>query len=88
MAAITDPAHARRLARAIASDIGLYNEAAIDQAIAEDNLFDALGERFAEGLALYRSRVDASCDVSASQFWHAIIDIVIATRAHIRSPMW
>jgi hypothetical protein len=43
---------ARRLARAIASDLSLYNEEKIVNGITNDNLFDALAEEIEEGRAL------------------------------------
>ena len=88
MALITDPARARRLARAIASDIALYNEAAIDAAIAQDTFFAACEGRLEEGLQLYRSRVDVACDQAATFFWHAVVDVILGSKGHICSPMW
>ena len=52
----TDEA-ARRLARAIASDLSLYNEEKIVQGIQSDDLFATLSEEIEEGRALYKSRV-------------------------------
>ncbi len=48
---------ARRLARAIASDLSLYNEDKIVGGIQNDNLFDSLAEEIEEGRALYKRRV-------------------------------
>ena len=48
---------ARRLARAIASDLSLYNEEKIVRGIEHDNLFQELTEEIEEGRALYKSRV-------------------------------
>ena len=46
MASITKPEKAVRLARAIASDISLYNEERIIEAIENDTFFEALaGDR-------------------------------------------
>ena len=50
MAKLTTPEKANRLARAIASDIAAYNEAAIVRALADDNFFDAMNL----SLKLYR----------------------------------
>ena len=47
---------ARRLARAIASDLSLYNEEKIVQGIQTDDLFNVLAEEIEEGRALYKSR--------------------------------
>ena len=48
---------AMRLARAIASDISLYNEQKITKGIEQDNLFEVLKEELEEGRELYKSRV-------------------------------
>ena len=48
---------ARRLARAIASDLSLYNEEKIIRGIESDSLFEELSEEIEEGRALYKSRV-------------------------------
>ena len=48
---------ARRLARAIASDLSLYNEDKIVSGIQNDNLFESLAEEIEEGRALYKRRV-------------------------------
>ena len=48
---------ARRLARAIASDLSLYNEEKILLGVQNDNLFSTLSEEVEEGRALYKSRV-------------------------------
>ena len=58
---------ARRLARAIASDLSLYNEEKILQGIQNDNLFTSLAEEVEEGRALYKSRVPCLA-VPAMQF--------------------
>src|SRR5437870_1825253 len=58
MADLIDNAdRARRLARAIASDLTLYNEAKIVQGIQNDSLFDVMKDEIEEGRALYKSRV-------------------------------
>ena len=48
-----------RLARAICSDISLYNEEKIVKSIEQDTFFDALKDELAEGREHYRSRVAA-----------------------------
>ena len=57
MALIETEEAARRLARAIASDLSLYNEEKIMEGIQNDNLFTALSEELEEGRALFKSRV-------------------------------
>lgn len=78
---------ARRLARAIASDLSLYNEEKIIKGIEGDNLFDALSEEIEEGRALYKSRV-ASTLYQRNLYDRAIVDILVRSKAHVKSTMW
>lgn len=78
---------ARRLARAIASDLSLYNEEKIVQGIQEDNLFETLNEEIEEGRALYKNRV--SPQLYQKNFYdRALVDILIKSRGHIKSKLW
>ena len=77
----------RRLARAIASDLSLYNEEKIVRGIENDNLFDELAEEIEEGRALYKSRV--SSDLYQKNFYdRALVDILVKSKGHIKSPLW
>jgi len=77
-----------RLARAIASDISLYNEQKIVQGIEQDNLFDVLRDEIEEGRELFRSRVSTEIFSRTNFFDRAIVDIVIKPKGHIRSKIW
>ena len=78
---------ARRLARAIASDLSLYNEEKIVQGIQSDDLFTALSEEIEEGRALYKSRV--SPDLYQKNFYErALVDILVKSKGHIKSKIW
>ena len=78
---------ARRLARAIASDLSLYNEEKIMEGIQNDNLFSVLSEELEEGRALFKSRV--SPDLFAKNFYdRAVIDILVRSKGHVNSKMW
>ena len=78
---------ARRLARAIASDLSLYNEDKIIQGITNDNLFDTLAEEIEEGRALYKRRV--SPDLYWKNYYdRALVDILIKAKGHIKSKIW
>jgi hypothetical protein len=83
-----EKAKAIRLARAIASDISLYNEQKIIKGIEQDNLFDVLKDEIEEGRELYKSRVSAEIFKSTNYFERAIVDIVVRSKAHIRSRIW
>ena len=87
MAVIETDEAARRLARAIASDISLYNEEKVVQGIEKDNLFEVMAEELEEGRALFQSRVTP--DLYAKNFYErAVIDVLIRSKAHVESKMW
>ena len=87
MALIEQDEAARRLARAIASDLSLYNAEKIEKGIAHDTLFDEVEADIEEGRALYNSRVSPA--LYPKNFYdRAIIDLLIRGKGHIRSKMW
>ena len=88
MALIDTPEAALRLARAIASDISLYNEEKIVQGIIEDNLFDVLKGEINEGLDLYKSRVTPEMFESSNFYYRAIVDVLVKSKGHVRSNIW
>ena len=79
---------ATRLARAIASDISLYNEQKIIKGIEQDNLFEILKDEIEEGRELYKSRVTPELYTTTNFFDRAIVDIVIRSKAHVKSKIW
>ncbi|AKQ66686.1 hypothetical protein A176_003598 [Myxococcus hansupus] len=79
---------AMRLARAIASDISLYNEQKIIKGIEQDNLFEVLKEELEEGRELYKSRVSQEIFTKMNFFERAVNDIVLRSKAHVKSKIW
>ncbi len=88
MALIDTDEAAMRLARAIASDISLYNEQKIIQGIQQDNLFESLKDELDEGLQLYKSRVSPSLFEKTNFYYRAVVDIIMKSKAHIKSDIW
>ena len=87
MALIETEEAARRLARAIASDLSLYNEEKIVQGVQGDNLFDVLSDEIEEGRALFKSRV--AQELYAKNFYdRAIVDILVRSKGHVQSKLW
>ena len=87
MALIETEEAARRLARAIASDLSLYNEDKIIEGIQQDTLFTVLSEELEEGRALFQSRVTP--ELYAKNFYdRAVIDILVRSKGHVQSKMW
>jgi hypothetical protein len=87
MALIDNQDVARRLARAIASDLSLYNEDKIIRGIERDTLFDELREEIEEGRALYKSRVKEEL-LEHNFYDRALVDILVRAKGHIKSAMW
>ena len=88
--AITDEerAKAMRVARAIASDISLYNEEKIVKGIQQDNLFDILNDEIEEGRSFYRSKVTPELYKATNFYDRALVDIVVKSKGHIKSKIW
>jgi hypothetical protein len=78
---------ARRLSRAIASDLSLYNEDKILEGLQADNLYDVMDEEIEEGRALFKSRVTP--ELFEKNFYdRAIIDLLIKSKGHIKCKLW
>jgi hypothetical protein len=78
---------ARRLARAIASDLSLYNEDKILEGLQNDNLYETLAAEIEEGAELFRSRVTP--ELFEKNFYdRAIIDLLIKSKGHIKCKLW
>ena len=88
MAVIDTPEKAMRLARAIASDISLYNEDKIKEGIENDTFFDAIAGELEEGRQLYKTRVAPALYEATNFYDRAVVDIIIRSKGHIRSKLW
>ena len=85
---IETPEAANRLARAICSDVALYNEEKVVRGLQQDNFFDVLAEELEEGRALYRSRVAPALYSKTNFYERAIVDVIIRPKGHIRTKIW
>ncbi len=87
MSLIDNPDHARRLARAIVSDVALYNREKVEEGIRNDNIFEILAEELEEGRQHFMSRVDSEL-VPSRIFDLTIVDVLIKRAGKIESPIW
>lgn len=79
--------HARRLARAILSDIALYNREKVESGIVNDTIFDILADELEEGRQHFRSRV--APELAASNIYDtAVVDVLIKRAGKIESDIW
>ncbi len=88
MPLIETPEQAIRLARAICSDVSLYNEEKVVRGIEQDNFFDALRDELEEGRELYRSRVSPDLYGRSNYYDRAIVDVILRSKRHVRSKIW
>jgi hypothetical protein len=87
MTLIDNPDQARRLARAIVSDVAIYNREKVEQGIKGDNIFDLLADELKEGRDHFASRVSPQI-ASSNLFEIAIIDVLIKRAGKIESTIW
>ena len=88
MPLIETPEQAIRLARAICSDVSLYNEEKIVRSIEQDNFFVALRDELEEGRELYRSRVAVTLFSNTNYYDRAIVDVILRSKGHVKSRIW
>jgi hypothetical protein len=87
MSLIENRDQARRLARAIVSDVALYNREKVEQGIKEDNIFEVLEEQLNEGREHFQSRVTK--EISESNIFDiAVVDVLIKRAGKIESSIW
>lgn len=87
MSLIDNPDQARRLARAIISDVALYNRDKVEQGIKSDTIFELLQDELEEGRQHFISRV-APGIASSNIFDIAVVDVLIKRAGKIESTIW
>ncbi len=88
MTVVTDMDVARRIARAVVSDIALYNVKKVEEGIRNDTLFDLLKVEIDEGRTYYLSRIDPEVARSANFFNQALVDVLVKPTGRIPSKAW
>ncbi|GFO56611.1 hypothetical protein GMSM_36180 [Geomonas sp. Red276] len=87
MSLIDNRDQARRLARAIISDVAMYNREKVEQGIKEDSIFDLLQDELAEGKEHFQSRVVPEI-AESNIFDLAVVDVLIKRAGKIESSIW
>ena len=77
MSRITDPQRAERLARAVLSDVMLYNTERVRAGIEADDLFDRLRPELDEARAFFEQRVDPEVAAKSNAFDRALVDVLV-----------
>jgi hypothetical protein len=84
---IDNPEQARRLARAILSDIAIYNKEKVESGIKNDDIFETLQEQLEEGRQHFFSRVSPELNPDKI-FDLAVVDVLIKRAGKIESSIW
>ncbi|GAB4177930.1 MAG: hypothetical protein Tsb0017_06720 [Geothermobacteraceae bacterium] len=85
---VDNPELAFRLARAIVSDIALYNQEKVEEGIKNDNIFELLEEELQEGREHFQSRVSPDLTERDHLFDRAVVDVMIRQAGKIESSIW
>jgi hypothetical protein len=88
MGVVKDLDVARRIARAVVSDIALYNAKKVEEGIVNDSLFDLLKEEIEEGRGYYLSRIAPEIANDTNYFNQALVDVLIKPTGRIPSKVW
>jgi hypothetical protein len=87
MALIENPDLARRAARAIVSDVAIYNREKVEEGIKKDSIFDIMAAEIDEGRVHFNERV--SPEIAASNIYEiAVVDVLIKRAGKIESEIW
>lgn len=88
MERVADPARASRLARAILSDVMLYNAEKVRAGIEHDDLFERLAAEIREARDYFASRVEPEVLVKGAPFERALVDVLVYRSGNVRSRIW
>jgi hypothetical protein len=84
---IENPDQAKRLARAILSDVAIYNKQKLEEGIKNDSVFDILKDELEEGRQHFASRV--APELASSNIYDiAVVDVFIKRAGKIESSIW
>ncbi len=85
---VDNPKLAFRLARAIVSDIALYNQEKVKEGIKNDSIFEVLTEELDEGREHFYGRVSPDLSERDHLYDRAIVDVMIKQAGKIESSIW
>lgn len=85
---VDNPDLAFRLARAIVSDIALYNPEKVREGITNDNIFELLAAELTEGRDHFHTRVSPNLTNRDHLFDRAVVDVMIKQAGNIESSIW
>ncbi len=88
MELIHDPVRAERLARALVSDLMIYDPEKVRVGIRQDDLFARLGDEIARARRHFEERVDPELAGKQNVFDRALVDVLVYRSGDVPSPIW
>jgi len=85
---IDNPKKIFRKAKAMASDVHIYNKEKIEQAIRDDNFFQVIQEEFEEGQEQLKLNVKPEALEKDNYLERAFVDIVLKYCSNVESKIW
>lgn len=85
---VDDPELAFRLARAIVSDIALYNAEKVSEGVKNDNIFELMADELQEGREHFAERISDQISNRDKIYDRAIVDVMIQQAGKIESSIW
>lgn len=88
MERVADPERAVRLARAILSDVMLYNADKVRAGIEADDVFERLRPELEEARLFYEERVEPELAARTNAWGRALVDVLVFRSGWVRSRIW
>lgn len=88
MESISDPVRAERLARALVSDLMIYDPEKVRVGIRQDDLFERLADEIARARKHFQERVDPELAGKQNVFDRALVDVLVYRSRDVSSRIW
>ncbi|MBW2316663.1 MAG: ROK family protein [Deltaproteobacteria bacterium] len=88
MEPISDPVRAERLARALVSDLMIYDPEKVRVGIRQDDLFERLTDEIARARKHFQERVDPELAGKQNVFDRALVDVLVYRSRDVSSRIW
>ena len=85
---IRDPIRAERLARALVSDLMIYDPDKVRVGIGRDDLFERLADEIARARKHFQERVDPELAGKQNLFDRALVDVLVYRSRNVPSRIW
>jgi hypothetical protein len=85
---IQDPVRARRLARALVSDLMVYDPEKVHAGIRQDDLFERLADEIGRARRHFEERVDPELAGKQNLFDRALVDVLVYRSRDVPSRIW